>query len=104
MIERSHDNVREHIPRGDLRGGANEPRYYALEEQPAGPGSGVVARMESTRVVVYSGRLDKGPHAGKWIRLAVTDDGVGKTFIGDTEADARRQMEAEFGGPRSSTL
>jgi hypothetical protein len=48
--------------------------------------------------------LDKGPHAGKWIRLAVTDDGVGKRFIGDTEADTRRQMEAEFGGPRSSDL
>lgn len=49
-------------------------------------------------------RLDKGPHAGKWIRLAVTDDGVGKRFIGDTEADTRRQMEAESGGPRSSDL
>jgi hypothetical protein len=92
------------IFRGDLRGGAGEPRYYALEEQPAGPGSGAVARMESTRAGLYSGRLDKGPHAGRWIRLAVTDDGVGKTFIGDTEADTRRQMEAEFGGPRSSDL
>ena len=74
------------------------------KSNPAGPGSGVVARMESTRVVVYSGRLDKGPHAGKWIRLAVTDDGVGKTFIGDREADTRRQMEAELGdrGRRTS--
>jgi hypothetical protein len=60
--------------------------------------------MESTRVVVYSGRLDKGPHAGTWIRLAVTDEGVGRTFIGDTEADTRGQMEAAFGGPRSSDL
>jgi hypothetical protein len=49
--------------------------------------------MESTRLVVYSGRLDKGPHSGRWIRLAVTDDGVGKTSIGDTEEDTRRQME-----------
>jgi hypothetical protein len=74
------------------------------KSNPAGPGSGVVARMESTRVVVYSGRLDKGPHAGTWIRLAVTDEGVGRTFIGDTEADTRGQMEAAFGGPRSSDL
>ena len=64
----------------------------------------MVARMESARVVVYSGLLDKGPHAGKWIRLAVTDDGEGKTFIGDTEAETRRQMEAELGGLRSSDL
>jgi hypothetical protein len=34
----------------------------------------------------------------------VTDAGEGKTFIGDTEADTRRQMEAKFGGPRSSNL
>jgi hypothetical protein len=60
--------------------------------------------MEATKAVVYSGRLEKGPHAGKWIRLAVTDGGSGKTFIGDTEADTRRQMEAEFGGPSSSDL
>ena len=75
-----------------------------LKSNPAGPGSGVVARMESARVVVYSGRLDKGPDAGKWIRLAVTGDGEGKTFVGDTEAETRRQMEAEFGGLRSSDL
>lgn len=74
------------------------------KSNPAGPGSGVVSRMEPTRAVVYSGKLDKGPHAGRWIRLAVTDDGVGKIFIGDTEADTRRQMEVDFGGPRSSDL
>jgi hypothetical protein len=74
------------------------------KSNPAGPGSGVISRMKSTRVVVYSGRLDKGPHAGSWIRLAVTDDGVGKIFLGDTEAETRSQMEAEFGGPRSSDL
>jgi hypothetical protein len=72
------------------------------KSNPAGPGSGVVSRMEATGAVVYSGRLDKGPHAGKWIRLAVTDDREGYKFIGDTEADTRRQMEAVLGGPASS--
>jgi hypothetical protein len=74
------------------------------KSNPAGPGSGIVARVESTKVVVYNGRLDKGPHAGTWIRLVVTDDGVGRVYLGDTEAETRRRMEAEFGGPRSSDL
>ena len=74
------------------------------KSNPTGPGSGVISRHESTKAVVYSGRLDKGPHAGKWIRLAVTDDGEGTIFLGETEADTRRQMEAELGGPRSSDL
>jgi hypothetical protein len=85
-------------------GGAVNRGITDWNGNPAAPGSGVVTRMRSTRLVVYSGRLDKGPHAGRWRRLAVSDDGVGKTLIGDTEADTRRQMEAEFGGPRSSDL
>ena len=69
------------------------------ESNPAGPGAGVVAHAGSTGKVVYSGRLDKGPHAGKWIRIVADEADV---LIGDSDKEVRQEMEARYGGPRSS--
>jgi hypothetical protein len=71
------------------------------KSNPAGPGSGVVALIGSTGKVVYSGRLDKGPHAGRWIRIVADEADV---LIGDTDKAVRVEMEARYGGPRSSDL
>jgi hypothetical protein len=69
------------------------------KSNPAGAGSGVVARIGATGKVVYNGRLDKGPHAGKWIRIVADEADV---LIGDTEEETRRAMEARYGGPQST--
>ena len=69
------------------------------KSNPAGPGSGVVALIGSTGKVVYSGRLDKGQHAGKWIRIVVDENDC---IIGESDNETRAEMEARFGGPRSS--
>jgi hypothetical protein len=66
---------------------------------PGGPGSGVVAHIGATGMVVYNGRLEKGPHAGKWIRLCLPEDEV---IMGDTDKETRHEMEHRFGGARSS--
>jgi hypothetical protein len=66
---------------------------------PDGPGSGVVAHLSATGMVVYNGRLDKGPHAGKWIRLCVPEDEV---ILGNSDKEVRHEMERRYGGPRSS--
>ena len=65
------------------------------KSNPTGPGSGVVARIGAIAKVVYSGRLDKGPHAGKWIRIVADEADV---LIGDTDQEVRREMEARYGG------
>jgi hypothetical protein len=69
------------------------------KSNPAGPGSGVVALIRATGKVVYNGRLDKGPHAGKWIRIVADEADV---LIGDTDQEVRLKMEARYGGPQSS--
>jgi hypothetical protein len=71
------------------------------KSKPAGPGSGVVALVRGTGKVVYSGRLDKGPHAGKWIRI-VNDEA--DCIIEDSDKETRAVMEARYGGPQSSDL
>lgn len=65
------------------------------KSNPAGPGSGVVALISTTGKVVYNGRLDKGPHAGKWIRIVADEADV---LIGDTDKEARQMMEARYAG------
>jgi hypothetical protein len=69
------------------------------KSNPAGPGSGVVALIRATGKVVYNGRLDKGPHAGKWIRIVADETDV---LIGSTEREVRHMMEARYGGPKSN--
>jgi hypothetical protein len=69
------------------------------KSNPAGRGSGVVAYIRATGKVVHNARLDKGSHAGKWIRLVVDETDV---IIADTDDAARREMEARYGGPQSS--
>jgi hypothetical protein len=66
---------------------------------PAGQGSGIVAHVGATDIVVYNGRLEKGPHAGQWIRLCVPADQV---ILGATDRETRLEMERRYGGPRSS--
>jgi hypothetical protein len=71
------------------------------KSNPAGPGSGVVALIGSTGKVVYSARLDKGQLAGKWIRIVVDENDC---IIGDSDKETRAEMEARYGGPKSSDL
>lgn len=59
----------------------------------------MVALIRATGKVVCNGRLDKGPHAGKWIRIVADEADV---LIGDTGQEVRLKMEARYGGPQSS--
>jgi hypothetical protein len=66
-----------------------------LKHCPAGPGSGVVAHIASTGIVVFNAKLDDG----RWVRLPVPEKDV---IYGATEKETRKEMERRFGGPQTT--